>query len=434
IGINSGHVRIFKNLNGLWIQIGQDIDGEEAGGLSGSSVSLSADGSIVAIGAPYNDGNGVRSGHVRVYENISDVWTQIGQDIDGEDDFNESGCAVSLSSDGNRVAIGAWLNSNNNANELNSGHVRVYENVSGIWTQIGQDIDGEVGGDKLGYSISLSSDGDILAAGAIHNDDIGFQSGQVRVYQYESGLWTQIGQDINGLEEDEKFGFKVSLSSDGSIVAASTIEGDVTSPGFVRIYRNVSGIWTQIGSDLYGDAEGDQFGYSISLSNDGNLIAIGANENDESGVDSGQVKIFKNINDVWVQIGQEINGEAGNDNSGHSLSLSSDGSSVVVGAIFNDGNGNDSGHVRVYDLSALLSVEEETISNFKIHPNPTKNQLTIQLNNSFDLQNVNIYNNLGQLVLTSKESIIDVSKLALGLYTVEIETNQGKGTQKLIVE
>jgi hypothetical protein len=69
-----------------WIQRGTDIDGEAAGDYSGVSVSVSADGSVVAIGAPYNDGNGTRAGHVRVYEwNVTaSDWSQRGTDIDGE--------------------------------------------------------------------------------------------------------------------------------------------------------------------------------------------------------------------------------------------------------------------------------------------------------------------------------------------------------------
>ena len=87
-------------------------------------MSLSADGSIVAIGADGHDGiNGENSGHVRVYEWDSNAWQQKGGDIDGEaaDDF--SGWSVSLSSDGSIVAIGA---DGHDGNGNRSGHVRVY--------------------------------------------------------------------------------------------------------------------------------------------------------------------------------------------------------------------------------------------------------------------------------------------------------------------
>jgi hypothetical protein len=72
------------NSGQLWSQIGQDIDGEAANDRCGSSVSLSSDGNTVAIGAYDNDGNGLSSGHVRIYENTGGSWSQIGQDIDGE--------------------------------------------------------------------------------------------------------------------------------------------------------------------------------------------------------------------------------------------------------------------------------------------------------------------------------------------------------------
>ena len=74
---------------------------------------MSSDGTIVAIGAFGNDGNGPSSGHVRVYQNISGTWTQLGGDIDGEADEDQSGISVSLSSDGTIVAIGADGNDGN---------------------------------------------------------------------------------------------------------------------------------------------------------------------------------------------------------------------------------------------------------------------------------------------------------------------------------
>ena len=65
----------------------------------------------------------------------------------------------------------------------NSGHVQVYQYDSGNWTRLGSDIDGEAAGDQLGQSVSLSSDGSIVAIGAYMNDDIGADSGHVRVYE-----------------------------------------------------------------------------------------------------------------------------------------------------------------------------------------------------------------------------------------------------------
>ena len=91
---------------------------------SGSSVSLSGDGTIVAIGAPYNDGtNGNNSGHVRLYQYTSNNWTQIGNDIDGENANNFSGYSICLSNDSSTIAIGAIYNNS-------TGHTRIYNIIT----------------------------------------------------------------------------------------------------------------------------------------------------------------------------------------------------------------------------------------------------------------------------------------------------------------
>ena len=59
----------------------------------------------------------------------------------------------------------------------------------------------------------------------------------------------------------------------------------------------------QIGSDIDGEASGDRSGWSVSLSADGSVVAIGATNNDSNGTDSGNVRIYKNINNSWMQIG-----------------------------------------------------------------------------------------------------------------------------------
>lgn len=101
----------------------------------------------------------------------------------------------------------------------------------------------------------------------------------------------------------------------------------------------------------------------------------------------------------------------------------------------NDGvNGTDSGHVRVYDLSALLSSNSFVLSQFNIYPNPVKDQFTIKLQQGLELQKVNIYNSLGQLISSTSKNIIRTTNFSQGIYFVEIETNQGKATKKLVIE
>ena len=108
-------------------------------------------------------------------------WQQMGDDINGEAEYNESGRSVSLASDGDTVAIGAYRN---NGNGTLSGHTRVYKwnSSNSTWLQIGVDLDGEAKDDLSGLSVSLASDGDTVAIGASYNNGNGTYSGHVRVY------------------------------------------------------------------------------------------------------------------------------------------------------------------------------------------------------------------------------------------------------------
>ena len=357
-GIDSGQVRVYENTDGNWTQIGNNIDGESASDNFGSSLCLSSNGNVIAVGAYGNDMVGSNSGHVRIYENLEGSWLQIGNDINGEAEGDYSGFSVSLSSDGNIVAIGGIFNDGNGSD---SGHVRVYQNFSGTWSQIGSDIDGEAPGDYFGYKVSLSSNGNILAVGAPFNDGNGSDSGHVRVYENVGGSWSQIGSDIDGEAAADRSGLGVSLSSDGSILAvgAAFNDGNGLDSGHVRVYENINGSWTQIGNDINGEAANDYSGYfGLSLSSDGSIVAIGAYGNDGNGSDSGHVRVYENIGNVWTQIGNDIDGKVAGDNSGIGLSLSSNGSIVAVGEPYNDDYLPESGKVRIYNLSAVLSSDE----------------------------------------------------------------------------
>jgi hypothetical protein len=158
---------------------------------------MNSDGTIVAIGAIYNGSN---SGHVRVYGYVINAWEQLVSDIDGEAPGDKSGYSVSMNSDGTIVAIGAIYNDSNDidGNVINdSGHVRVYGYVNNAWEKIGNDIDGEAPGDYSGVSVSMNSDGTIVAIGAIYNNANGINpghvnSGHVRVYNITMPSVTQV--------------------------------------------------------------------------------------------------------------------------------------------------------------------------------------------------------------------------------------------------
>ncbi len=332
-------------------QLGADIDGEAERDRFGDSVSLSSDGTIIAIGAEQNDGTAKNAGHVRVYEWNGSAWQQKGADIDGEALADSLGSSVSLSSDGTILAIGA---DGNDGTTTNAGHVRVYEWNGSAWQQKGADIDGEGLRDRSGSSVSLSSDGTILAIGAQGNAS---NTGHVRVYEWNSGTssWDQKGADIDGEALYDVSGASVSLSSDGTILAIGARGNDEngSNAGHVRVYEWNGSAWTQKGADIDGEAAGDRSGHSVSLSSDGTILAIGATGNDGNGNDAGHVRVYEwnSGTSSWDQKGADIDGEAAGDKSGRSVSLSSDGTKLAVGAPFNEANGIDSGHVRVYSIT-----------------------------------------------------------------------------------
>ena len=365
-GSDSGHVRVYQYSSSSWSQIGSDINGEATNDSSGQSVSLSSDGTVVAIGATKNDGGGDNSGHVRIYQYSGSSWVQLGDDIDGESPYDYSGHSVSLSSDGMVVAIGAYGNNGGNF----TGHVRVYSYYNNQWNQRGADLDGEAANDQSGYSVSLSSDGTKVAIGAPFNDANGSSSGHVRVYRYDLGSWGQLGSDIDGEAAGDRSGFSVSLSSDGTKVAIGAPFNDAngSSSGHVRVYEYSGSSWSQLGSDIDGEAANDNLGNAVSLSSDGTKVAIGAPSNDANGSNSGHVRIYEYDGGSWSQPVVDIDGEAAGDTSGRSVSLSSDGTKVAIGALANDGNGSNSGHVRVYDIltpeisSVSLAADNSTIT------------------------------------------------------------------------
>jgi len=276
-----------------WIKLGQTIPGTSANDKSGYSVSLSYDGKIVAIGA-YNKNSS--RGQTCVYKlgltgtsSGSTGWIQLGQNINGEYVGDQSGYSVSLSSDGTSLAIGAIYNKSESG--VTGGQCRVYKlGLTGTspgstgWIKMYQDIEGEFETDQSGYSVSLSGDGNIVAIGAPYNkgtSNFGYQ-GQCRVYQLgltgETGTtgWVQLGQDIDGETGGDYSGWSVSLSTNGKKVA---IGAPGTNLGRCRIYQlgltgGTTG-WIQQGQDITGKSESSS-GHVVSLSGDGTIVAIGA--------------------------------------------------------------------------------------------------------------------------------------------------------------
>ena len=172
------------------------------------------------------------------------------------------------------------------------------------YKQRGDALGGKAEGDLFGWSLDLSSDGEVLAVGSPNNDSSGIWSGRVQLYAWDLVLLTykQLGQAMNGSAELNHFGRSVSLSGDGTklAVGATGNDSDGVNSGEVCLFAlNKSMMsYDPLGGPLNGNVPGDYFGWSILLSDDGTALAIGAYGNDVNAIISGLVNIFKfnNIN------------------------------------------------------------------------------------------------------------------------------------------
>jgi hypothetical protein len=311
-----------------------------------------SDSMTIAIGAPNNSGSFSRSGHVRVFRWSGSAWVQKGVDVDGAAG-DRSGYSVSMP-DSNTMAVGAISNS---VNGSNSGQVKVYKWNGSLWVQKGLAINGEASGDYSGYAVSMS-DSNTVSISAPYN---GSFWGHVRVYNWSGSSWVQKGTDIDGEAIGDYSGWSISLADSNTIaIGARSNDGNGNASGHVRIYKWNGTAWVQKGLDIDGEAAGDNSGTSVSMP-DSNTVAIGAINNDSSGIDAGHVRIFRWDGNAWNQMGVNINGEAAGDHLGQSVSMPNS-NTIVAGSPLNDGNGLESGQVQVFSFCDGLLDTSVTVS------------------------------------------------------------------------
>ena len=242
-----------------------------AGSGMGTSVDLSSNGNRAVIGAPQNSTN---TGFVEVYDWDGTDWqTQIGSRINGSGTDDDFGYDVSISSDGTRIAIGAPEFSSGG---FVYGYVEVYDWNGSAWNIVGSRINSPTGGSDIcqfGRSVSLSGDGTHLAIAAPFEDTAVSNGGVVRIYKWSGSAWNQVGSDIEGVAANDELGSSVELSNDGSRIIVGASGGN-----YFKVFDWIGATpsWTQIGNTIEGDNTGDNFGASVAISSDGSRIAVGA--------------------------------------------------------------------------------------------------------------------------------------------------------------
>ncbi len=344
-GINSGSAYVFDRLGTGWSETGILVPADGvADGNFGFSVSLSGDRAL--IGAPGDDDNGAASGSAYLYEFDGTTWDQTQKLLpeDG-DEYDYFGYSVSLA--GDRALVGAHRNDDNG---LNSGSAYVFE-FDTKWSEIEKLLpeDGAIR-DEFGISVSLS--GSRALVGAHSTGDNGINSGSAYVFDFDSTAWNQteklLPTDGTGYEY---FGVSVSLSGDRALVGAYR-DDDNSLSGSAYVFDLVGTVWGETAKLLPADgAGGDFFGYSVSLSGDRALI--GAHYDDDNGEASGSAYLFDFVDKDWIQVEKllPVDGAAG-DNFGHSVSQS--GNRALIGALYDDDNGPNSGSAYLFNRPAGL--------------------------------------------------------------------------------
>ena len=319
----------------------------QAGASFGNRVSLSADGSTLAVGAS-------AANTVSVFRRMGNTWgheaTLTASNTAGGDFF---GYALSLSADGDTLAVGAHLeDSQGNAADL--GAVHLFVRTGSSWTEepVLSASDASPGA-AFGASVALSSSGERLVVGAT-----GVSSGAGAVYSFQraGGAWLETAKLVaSNAQPGDLFGFSVALSEDGSTVAVGALgedsratgvngtQTDETAPqsGAVYLFRGATQVAYLKASNT---GAADVFGISVSLSRDGKLLAVGAYGEDSSvtGINgnqsgnfasqSGAVYVFREAG-AWTQEAfvKPSNTQLGG-NFGYSVALSGDGLALAVGA------------------------------------------------------------------------------------------------------
>ena len=327
-----------------WDNIGKLI-GESKSNNFGQSVSLNNDGSRIAIGVPnhfdIDTTTGNYLGKTIIYEYNSasdDKWSKKGQALLGDSNQSQFGYSVSLSSDGSVVAVGAP-----EVDETTS--IYKFNDEEDKWKKLGEDITFISEDDKSGYSVSLNSNGTRVIIGSPN-----FVGGLTRVFEYNetNNDWMILANSIESISYpstvSQNVGHSVSINNSGSIIAISsttypttTVEGR-NKNGNIRVFE-LKSEWQQVGNTIYGININDKSGNSISLSDNGYRLAVG----DENG----KAHVYELNGSIWSPVSYGMK-EEDNDSSFYNVSLNGDGTRVIFG--------NKLGNVRVYDFDRKLEI------------------------------------------------------------------------------
>lgn len=327
-------------------QMGLDFDGEATDDDLGKGIAMNKEGTRVALSAPGASGG---RGVTKVYDwsQENQDWFQVGNAIIGQGAQHELGHSTAMNDDGTRIVLGSP------GRGYYDGGMEVYElDANGDWVQLGNAILPSEQDGYAGLSIDINGAGDIVVYGAPTTNSL---KGLAKAYQLVNGQWEEFGQTIEGPTRSF-YGGSVALDSSGKRLVVGGRLGDYTL-GSVDIYDydDATSQWV-LNHGLNGEAYYDRFGNDVDISEDGNRIVVGAFTSDGQDIDrynAGEFVVYdydKATGD-WNVVGQKVIGSSSNDQMGDTVTISGDGTHIVVGSPWNDDAGRNNGKIEVYKLS-----------------------------------------------------------------------------------
>lgn len=306
----------------------------------GISCALSADGLIMAVGA-IEWGATTERGGVFIYDLTEGAWVKRGSTLLAADGANGDyfGSAVALSDDGLVLAVGAYAWEGSAANQ---GGVYIFDWSGSAWVQRGLVLaaPAPVSSGAFGVSVALSGDAAVLVVG--ETAATGSYQGAVYTFDWSGSAWAQRGARIlHPITIQEKFGQSVSLSGDGLVLVVGAQQADdplysTNSQGCVFTYDRSGDSWAQRGDRLWGAdrAIGDYFGSGVALSGDASVLIVGAPHWEGSLSNQGGVYTFDLVAGEWTQRNAVLaaSDAATNTAFGSAVAVSSDASVLAIGA------------------------------------------------------------------------------------------------------
>ena len=338
--VNAGSAYIYINSGGTWSEQAKLVASDQAAvDWFGYSVAISDDGNTVIVGSRYSNNPAAETGSAYVFTRSGTTWAQqaelVASDAAGNDQF---GFSVAISDDGNTAIVGAIYG---DSPTVQCGTAYIFTRSGITWSQIAELYPTvAVGSDFFGWSVDISGDGLTAIIGSTLHDSINADSGAAYIFIDTGGTWSQQAKLVPTISTAYgSFGNSVAISEDGNtaIVGAFEYDSPLDLAGSAYVFTRSGTTWTQQAELVASDQEAyDRFGTSVSISGDGNTAVVTCPLDDVHANATGSAYIFTRSGITWSEQAKLVASDQAIDRFGSSVAISSDGSTAIVGACFDD--------------------------------------------------------------------------------------------------